>query len=97
MTTLFTKTAEAALIKGLPSVPLLDKINATIINPLITLMFGGALVVFLWGVIDFIKNADDTKGREQGKQHIIWGLIGLAVMASVFGLMEVISSILQRV
>lgn len=57
-----------------------------IINPLIRLLFAVALVVFLWGIIEYIKGAGSSDSREQGTRHIIWGLVGLFIMVSVYGI-----------
>jgi hypothetical protein len=57
-----------------------------ILNPLIRLMFAVALVVFLWGIIEYIKGAGSPDSREQGTKHIIWGLVGLFIMVSVYGI-----------
>ena len=63
---------------------------ANIINPIVYLLFGLALVVFLWGMVEFIAGADDTEKAVKGKSHILWGLIGLAIIMSVFGIMSFI-------
>jgi FtsH-binding integral membrane protein len=60
-----------------------------IVNPLIRLSFAVALVVFLWGVFGYIKNADSSEDRKKGTQHIIWGLVGLFIMTSVFTILEI--------
>ncbi len=57
-----------------------------IINPLIRLLFAVALVVFLWGIIEYIRGAGSSDSREQGTRHIIWGLVGLFIMVSVYGI-----------
>lgn len=69
---------------------LLFKVNEVILNPLITLAFAVALVYFLYGVFQFIKDADDSDAREQGKQHILWGLVGMFIMISVFGIIRIV-------
>ena len=66
------------------------KVNKEILNPLIALMFAIAAVYFAYGVFEFIKDADAADAREKGKQHIIWGLIGMAIMGSVFFIMQLI-------
>jgi len=60
-----------------------------ILNPLIRLMFAVALVVFLWGIIEYIKGAGSPESRAKGSQHIIWGLVGLFIMVSVFGIIQI--------
>ncbi|MBI4692245.1 MAG: hypothetical protein HY773_02280 [Candidatus Terrybacteria bacterium] len=71
---------------------LIKNINTTIVNPLVGLMIAIALVVFLYGVFEYIAGAANEEKRETGKKHIIWGLIGLFIMFGVFGLMNVLAS-----
>jgi hypothetical protein len=55
------------------------KINKVIINPLITLMFIVAFVVFIWGLFQlFVEQKGNEKsgfsgGLPQGKRHAIVG------------------------
>lgn len=52
---------------------------------IIGLLFVLATVVFLWGVVRFIASAADPTGREKAKGIMLWGIIGLAVMAAAWG------------
>ncbi len=49
------------------------------------------VVYFLIGVMKFVKSAGDQKARDEGKKTIFYGLIGLAVMLSVWGLVAIIA------
>lgn len=69
---------------------LLDRINQFIINPIIYLLMAVAFVYFIWGVVQFVGSKDDTDKVEEGKRHIIWGLLGLAIMVSAFGIIKLI-------
>lgn len=60
-----------------------------ILNPLIRLLFIVALVSFLWGVFVYIRDSESEEGRTTGRRHILWGIIGMAVMAGVFGIIEI--------
>ena len=71
---------------------LITSIDIYIINPLILLAFAIAMLVFLWGVFEYIKGAGDVKSRETGRSHILWGVIGIAIMFSVFGIIRMISN-----
>ena len=68
----------------------LYKINDKIVNPVIELSFIIALVVFLWGVFQFIRKAQSSTDREIGKQHMVWGLLGLLIMFSVYGVINLL-------
>jgi hypothetical protein len=61
----------------------------TIIVPFIMAM---ALLAFLWGVLQFIRKGNEPAEREQGRQFMLWGIIGLAVMASVWGLVRILTN-----
>ena len=71
---------------------LLSKINTQILNPIIGLLIAIAVVFFLYGVLEFIMGADNAEKRETGKQHMIWGIIGLFIMVAVFGIMNLLAS-----
>ncbi len=66
-----------------------------IVNPLIGIIFGIAIAVFIWGIIEFILNADNEDKRATGKSHIIWGLVGLLIMATVKGILEIIQNFVK--
>ncbi|MBI5045840.1 MAG: hypothetical protein HZC14_02460 [Candidatus Niyogibacteria bacterium] len=63
-----------------------------ILNSAIPVLLTLATVVFLWGVIQFIYNADNEKKRKDGRAFIIYGLIGLFVIVSMWGLVGVLLS-----
>jgi hypothetical protein len=67
-------------------------IKSQILNPLIALGFAVALLVFLWGVYESIRDSKSDVGRQTGAQHMLWGIIGLAIMVSAFGLVNLICS-----
>lgn len=68
----------------------LGKVVENILNPVILLLFGFAVIVFLWGVLQFVLKADSEEGRVTGGKHILYGIIGMAIMISAFGIMRFI-------
>ncbi len=73
---------------------LLNKIYKVIINPAIVLVFAIAFTVFLWGVVQYLQKGDSDTGRKEGSQHILWGIIGMFIMISVFAIMRIIANTL---
>ena len=69
---------------------LIAKINQSIVNPLIVLLSVVASAYFLWGLAQFVMNADNAEARDEGKRKIIYGLIGLTIMVSVFGILQLL-------
>jgi len=64
------------------------KVTKEIINPIILLLTGGAFVVFLWGVFEFVRNAADSTKREEGRKAIFWGLVGLVIIFGAYGIIN---------
>lgn len=60
----------------------------TLVNPVILLIMGLALIFFLWGLAKFIYKSGDEKSEDEGKQIMIWGITALFVMLSVWGIVE---------
>ena len=71
---------------------LVEKIKSVIIQPIISLLFALALVVFLFGVTEYILGATSSEKRITGTKHIAWGLIGMAIMAMAYGILVVIKN-----
>jgi hypothetical protein len=68
-------------------------ITGIINSSVIPLIFALATVMFVWGVVQFfIINANEEAKRAQGKQFMIWGIIALAVMLSVWGLVGILGN-----
>lgn len=61
-----------------------------IVDLLIPIAFAAAVLFFFWGLAKYILSAGDTEKREQGRNIMIWGVIALFVMASVWGLVAFI-------
>lgn len=66
--------------------PIANNILATV-RVLTTVVFVLAVVAFGWGIVQFIfTTGSDPAGLAKAKGFLLWGVIGMAVMASVFGL-----------
>ena len=62
-------------------------------NTLIPLVFALALLLFFWGIFKFFMlSGGDPGKREEGKQLMLWAVIGFVVMASIYGIVAIISS-----
>lgn len=59
-----------------------------------SLLLSVALLVFLWGIVQFITQAGDEKNRSAGRQKIAWGIVGLALIIAVWGVVNLLSAIL---
>ncbi len=62
-------------------------LEGTIVPFLISLSIG----VFVYGMVKFIGTQESSE-REQGKQFMLWGIIALAVMFSIWGLIAILGN-----
>ncbi len=72
---------------------LAGRIAEVIVNPILALLFGVGLIVFVWGLVQYLYNAN-VKGDVDGeaKMHMFWGLLGMFVMVAVFALIRIIAN-----
>ena len=86
---LLPKIAQAAADLA-PLKRFIGKVEVVILNPLIKLGMVVALIVFLYGIFEFLRDGASSEGRKKGGQHILWGLIGIFIMVAAGGIMNVI-------
>ena len=67
----------------------IGKVVSELINPILLLLAGAAFVVFAWGVFEFVWHAGDETKRKDGKQAILWGIVGLVIIFGAYGIINV--------
>ena len=68
----------------------LGKVSDLILNPLILLAFALAFLLFFYGIFQFVRSETTDSGREQGKRKIFYGLLGMFIMFSAYGIIHLI-------
>lgn len=63
-----------------------------ILDPIIGILIVLATVVFLWGIVRYLSAGDDTEKLKEARRFIIWGIVGLFVMISVWGLVQLLNN-----
>src|SRR3989344_1644724 len=58
----------------------------------IPLIIGLAVVYFLWGIATYILSSGDEEKKTEGRSKMIYGIVALAVMVSVWGLVRVVQN-----
>ena len=71
---------------------LLAKILINIVNPILETAMGVAVLFFIYGIVEYIWKGESGEEREKSSKHILWGLIGLAIMISAVALVNFVSS-----
>jgi len=60
------------------------------INTAIGVVIAFAVLGFFWGVFQYIYNEHASK-IEEGRKMMVWGIIALFVMVSLWGILEVLT------
>jgi len=72
----------------------LSNVVVQIINPIIMLLSTLAFLLFAWGMFEFVRNAGNATKKEEGRNAILWGLIGLVIIFGAYGIINVVTGTL---
>ena len=61
-----------------------------ILNSIIPVLVALGVVYFVWGVVQYMIR-DDAEAKKKGRDRIIFGIIGLAVIIGVWGLVLILT------
>jgi uncharacterized membrane-anchored protein len=61
----------------------------SILDLIVPVIIGIAVIYFLWNVAKYVLSAD---GKEEARTGMIWGIIGIVVMVSVWGLVALVQN-----
>ena len=61
-----------------------------LLNGLLPILIALAVAIFLWGVLKYIKAADNPDQRTEGRELMVYGIIAIFVMVSLWGLVNLI-------
>lgn len=68
---------------------IINRVLGTLNDIIIPLFFVLATVIFLWGVIQYVVTQDEGS-QKKAKGLMLWGIIGLAVMLAVWGIVNIL-------
>lgn len=69
---------------------LLCKFNE-LLGALLPFLIAIGVVVFVWGVIQFVISSDE-EAKTKGRDRIIYGIIGLVVIVGLWGLVRLVTN-----
>ncbi len=75
---------------------IVPKIVDNIVVPIVELLFALATLYFIYGLFVFFTGSGDATKRKQGQDHILWGVIGIFIMVSVYGIIRFVASSLGQ-
>lgn len=62
-----------------------------LVKTVVPFLIALAVVSFIYGIVQMVLNPENEEKRKAGKQFMIWGIIGLFVMISIWSLVGVLS------
>jgi uncharacterized membrane protein len=63
-----------------------------LLTRVIPLLVTAAVVVFIYGIVTYIRNAENAEKRKEGNLFMLYGLIALFVMVSIWALVGILGS-----
>lgn len=62
-----------------------------ILNIIVPILIALGVVYFVWGVITYVISSDE-EAKQAGRNRIIFGIIGLAVIIGLWGLVKILTN-----
>ena len=69
---------------------LLQRFMQYVWSPVAKVIFAAGFFLFLWGLVKFLWDIEEGSGQNEGKQHMFWGVIGMFIMVSIWGIISLI-------
>ena len=66
--------------------------SSSLLRGLVILLISLAVVWFIWNVIRYAMS-EDLEKKDTAKSQMIWGIIAIAVMVSIWGLVTILQGI----
>ena len=61
-----------------------------IIDQIVPFLVGLGVFVIIWGIFTYITHSAEEEKRTEARQYIVYGIIGIFLMLSVWGLVTIL-------
>ena len=68
---------------------LVDNLVGGLAVSVIRLLFAAAFIFFFWGVVQYTV-MPGSEAKDKGRGYMVWGLIALTIMFSIYGTIKVV-------
>ncbi len=68
---------------------LLDQIKG-ILDSIVPFIIGLAIFIIIWGIFTYVTQAANEEKRTEARQYIIYGVIGVFFMLSIWGFVNIL-------
>lgn len=69
-----------------------SKFKVYIIDPAILVVFALGFFLFIYGLVEFLWKLNSGGDNDEGKKHMMWGLVGMLIMISVYGIISLLDN-----
>lgn len=80
------------MVLGYSGTDAILRIQEYILVPAEKVIFAAGMFLFVYGLVEFLWNVDEGEAQNVGKQHMLWGIIGVFIMVSVVGIISIIEN-----
>jgi hypothetical protein len=70
----------------------IGRIVTYLINPAILVLFTAGFFLFMWGIVQMLWGSKEGKVDDTYKSHMIWGMVGMLIMISVYGIIALLDN-----
>lgn len=84
---------ECSAIRFRSLLDILIWVKCIITAVVIPLIFSLATLFFFWNVTVFIRTSDNKIKKEEARQRMVWGILALFIMLSVWGIISIMSNL----
>jgi len=75
----------------------IGRIVENILAPIVLLLGVLAFLYFVYGVVMYIKNAEDEEARKTGTRHMLWAIIGLGIIFGANAIIAIINGTVDSI
>ena len=73
----------------------MQRVVTYIIDPALLVIFALGFLLFVYGLVEFLWKLNEGGESHEGKQHMVWGIVGMLIMISVYGILDIIDNTLH--
>ena len=63
----------------------------SLLNAVVPVLIALGVVYFIWGVVSYVIGSDE-EAKKKGRDKMIYGLIGIVVIVSIWGLVSILKN-----
>ena len=61
-----------------------------LIDDVVPFIIGLGVFVIIWGIFTYLTHAAEEEKRDEAKKFILWGIIGVFMMLSIWGFVNIL-------